>query len=1180
MARSSAGEPTRLAPTFMPALVNRIPFLNALVRKRLRVPYIFVCVVLVFLTPALLLPKALSHSPLDHKQASPSQLINNLDRSGLPIQMRRGGELIRAPVAVAKGEDQTERTPESTNGAPSVKSVDRRTQAKQRARLAVSEAQELLAKSGTATSDAVFDKYKHAVADFRLAGELREQAKTLRTIGDLHCRSEQYQSSLEYYQKALQLSRLTGDEKQEVDLRNMIGQAQVFLGHNQAAIALFQSARSQSQRVSYRAGEARAVAGIGEAYYNLSDPRSTPALQEALKLWRALDDTRGQAQAFRYLGYVETDSSNLTQALDYYNQALPLWRAAHEELGEAQTINAIALVHTLLGEREEAIQYYAQAESMFRKLGNRQGLATALNGEGNLYTYLDLKHALDCHLEALELCEAIGNVEGQFTSHRFLGASYRALGESSQESADEAAQRYYDQAIDHFEQALRLSHTLGDRRIESYCLQDIAGVYEFKGRQAKALSYYRKSLTLSAQVNDPRGEALALNRLGVIYSQANDIRKALTFLNQALPLTRAAEDLEHESLTLYNLAHVRLEQGDLKTALLEIDTALGIIESLRGKVPGYDLRSSYSASVHEYHQLKVDLLMRLHKQEPDSGMDRKALEQSEAARARSLLDMLTELRAKIRVDVPADLLAEEAELQRALSVKAERQAALLGHSHTAAQAAAADKEIRELTAQYENLQLRIRRQNPRYAALVQPKPLTVNELQQKLLDDDSLLLEYLLGDEKSYLWAVTRNEIIGYELPGRAEIEKEARSLYTLLTAGQPLPGEAFEQTQARAAKANEQLPAQIVSLSRMLLGPVAGKLGTKRLLVVPDGALQYIPFQILTVPAQPRGSEAIAASVESRPLVMDHEIVNEPSASALALLLNETSLRKQAADAVAVFADPVFESDDPRISSAAGRPTSTSTAQLQESESHRALRDVGLTGNGRSIPRLQASRDEADAIMSVAPWWSGRKAIGFEASRAAVMNSNLGRYRIIHFATHGLLNDEHPELSGIVLSLFNEKGEPQDGFLRLYDIYNLKLPVDLVVLSACNTGLGKDVRGEGLIGLTRGFMYAGASSVVASLWKVDDEATAELMRYFYGFMLKDGLSPAAALRKAQVTMSQQKRWQSPYYWSGFIIQGQYNQSEITRSFTYARWMFCLGGLVLLSLATFFIGKRRRRTIL
>lgn len=190
-------------------------------------------------------------------------------------------------------------------------------------------------------------------------------------------------------------------------------------------------------------------------------------------------------------------------------------------------------------------------------------------------------------------------------------------------------------------------------------------------------------------------------------------------------------------------------------------------------------------------------------------------------------------------------------------------------------------------------------------------------------------------------------------------------------------------------------------------------------------------------------------------------------------------------------------------------------------------------------------------------------------------MRPDLGDYRIVHFATHGFLNDEHPELSGIVLSLFDRNGQPQEGFLRLHDIYNLELPVDLVVLSACNTGLGKDVKGEGLIGLTRGFMYAGAASVVASLWKVDDEATADLMRYFYGFMLKDGLAPAAALRKAQLTMSQQKRWHSPYYWSGFIIQGQYTQNTRTDRFGrgWAVWV-CVAAVI--GIVAVFALRRRR----
>jgi CHAT domain-containing protein len=191
-------------------------------------------------------------------------------------------------------------------------------------------------------------------------------------------------------------------------------------------------------------------------------------------------------------------------------------------------------------------------------------------------------------------------------------------------------------------------------------------------------------------------------------------------------------------------------------------------------------------------------------------------------------------------------------------------------------------------------------------------------------------------------------------------------------------------------------------------------------------------------------------------------------------------------------------------------------------------------------LSRLPFSREEAEAILSYAPSGTALKALSFRASRATATSSDLGKHRIVHFATHGFLNSEHPELSGLVFSLVDEQGRPQDGFLRLHDVYNLRLGTDLVVLSACQTALGKQVRGEGLVGLTRGFMHAGAPRVVASLWQVNDLATAELMKLFYRGMLKDGMRPAAALRVAQLELFKQKRRAAPYFWSGFVIQGDW----------------------------------------
>jgi CHAT domain-containing protein len=278
------------------------------------------------------------------------------------------------------------------------------------------------------------------------------------------------------------------------------------------------------------------------------------------------------------------------------------------------------------------------------------------------------------------------------------------------------------------------------------------------------------------------------------------------------------------------------------------------------------------------------------------------------------------------------------------------------------------------------------------------------------------------------------------------------------------------------------------------------------------------------------------------------HEVVNLPSASSLAVIRGETASRRPAEKTVAVLADPVFETNDPRValarkrkSSGAGDAQIAANAQPAGAASlEKAMRSFDAATGRAGLSRLPFSREEAEAIAALAPAGRVLKATGFQANRAAAISEELGRYRIVHFATHGLLNGEHPELSGLVFSLVDEDGKPQDGFLRLHEIFNLRLPADVVTLSACQTALGREVRGEGLIGLTRGFMYAGAPRVVASLWQVDDLATAELMKRFYQGMLKEGLRPAAALRAAQLEMAKQKRWASPFFWSAFVIQGDW----------------------------------------
>jgi CHAT domain-containing protein len=369
-----------------------------------------------------------------------------------------------------------------------------------------------------------------------------------------------------------------------------------------------------------------------------------------------------------------------------------------------------------------------------------------------------------------------------------------------------------------------------------------------------------------------------------------------------------------------------------------------------------------------------------------------------------------------------------------------------------------------------------------------------------------------------------------------------------LLTAQQQRPGDTEAKYQARIKEAGEGYWMHAAELSRMLLGPVASQLGKKRLAIVADGALQYIPFAALPAPS-PGNGEGRKPGAEPQPLFIEHEIVSLPSASTLATLRRETAGRKPAEKSLAVLADPVFTDDDTRVRrdvGKAGAKGKTRSADSDETDigflqMTRSGRETGVISGEGGFGRLLSTRREAAAISALVPERERLQALDFEASRTTALRPELGEYRIVHFATHGMLNNVHPELSGIVLSLVNKEGDQQDGFLRLQDIYNLKLPAELVVLSACQTGLGKEIKGEGLIGLTRGFMYAGAPRVLATLWKVDDRATSELMKQFYQGMLgPQALRPAGALRQAQLSIWKQKQWREPYYWAAFVLHGEW----------------------------------------
>jgi CHAT domain-containing protein/Tfp pilus assembly protein PilF len=872
---------------------------------------------------------------------------------------------------------------------------------------------------------------------------------------------------------------------------------------------------------------------------------------------------------------VEGTAGSIKRAVENYEVALSGFRAAHDRNGEVMILKSIAAAYLDLGEAQKAFDYHDRILAPFQDAGDRDGEASALNDIGQVYLDRgEFQMALDCFGRALPIFQSIGDHTKEARTLRIIGDVYSEIGEQQKaikyfeqalpifhaggETAREALTLYNvgfayrmshqpQPALEYLNRALPLFQALGDRGTEASTLIEIAYAYNILNEKQKALGLFARVHQIFKALNDSEGEAYALYGIGVVYSDMGQHQKALEYFNQALSVWLTVKDPSGAFMTLYHIARSERANGNLLAALSDVETVLDDTEAQRGKINSQELRASYFASQRELYEFDISLRMQLHIQRPFAGYDASALQVSERARARSLLELLTEARANIRQDVDPGLLERESALQQPLTAKAERLLQLRSNAPSKEQAeavkneiATVEREIEALTTEYQRIETQIHTRSPRYAALTQPKPLSLKQIQQ-LLDPDTLLLEYALGEERSYLWAVTPTTIQSFGLPKRAEVESSAERVYHLLTArSRQVAGETSEAKQGRIRKADADYPKAAAGLSAMILKEVSAQLGHKRLLIVADGALQYIPFAALPDPTNTTDRRAGADS----PLLINHEIVNLPSASTLAVLRQYLFGRRIAAKAIAILADPVFDKTDMRVKTTM-KPATQSTPSRENAltrDIERAVED--LNGNFQFPPsRLTAAHWEAEEISKLVPASDRMKALDFAANRQAVTSPELSQYRIVHFATHAFNNSVHPELSGIVLSLVNERGEPQDGFLRLGEIFNLKLPTELVVLSGCQTGLGKDVKGEGLIGLTRGFMYAGAPRMVVSLWSVEDRATSVLMARFYQRMLgEQKQSPSVALRAAQLGMWKESRWKAPYFWAGFVFQGEWKQ--------------------------------------
>ncbi len=864
---------------------------------------------------------------------------------------------------------------------------------------------------------------------------------------------------------------------------------------------------------------------------------------QSLILRREIDDKTGELRTLAILSYLNRLLDNDEKSLEIANQILQFPDSVENNPYKADALYQIGQMQFLNGKFNEAVKTYKNALSLFASpspqqaniysaMGNcYQSFAefelaeTAFNQSldninqfPDIYSEAQTRHTLGLLFITLkdwdsaiinlkiaaDLREKFGNRRGLASSLSVLGMCYANV-------------KNIPASFEVLEKALPISQELGDKENIISTLAFLAVNYRESGNPAKAVEILKQSLELFPDKGSVSFRSTNL-ALGVTLTQLSNFSEARPYFEKALNSVRRIGDLDGETRTLYQFAKLERAENNLDAAKIKLEHALEIHEYVQAKYHNIRSLSALLELRRGYFDLYIDVLMRLDAQRPNENFAFKAFQVSESARMRTLIWQLREAVKDTPQSVDFRIITDMQKAQQQIGEQLALLAKAQSNINQSNNAATIETTISGLIKQVDNLKAQLRESNPNVAALAQPPTLSLAEMQAEL-DDDGILVEYSLGEQRSYLWIVGKNSFRSFVLPKRAEIELQAKIVYEILSRDANAPIRRTTDKKSKIA-VNQTLNFndESAKLSRMLAVENFTNLAAKRLIFVTDGTLNYIPFASLNVP-------------NTNNFIGDKfEIAQLPSLTTLHIL-RQRNIKPFSPESVAVIADPIFSLDDERLAK-----NKVKNKQANVSNDLAAtLRDFSLT----KLSRLPFSRREAENIARIAPHNTVLN-LDFKANRERILNGNFDNFDVLHFATHGFLNNEHPELSGLVLSLVDEKGNSQNGFLRTQDLFLLKLKAQMIVLSACQTGLGKQVENEGLVGLTRGFLANGTPRIISGLWKVDDTATSELMTGFYRAMFKENQSPSAALRIAQNELKAIPRFSHPRYWAGFVLTGEW----------------------------------------
>ena len=860
-----------------------------------------------------------------------------------------------------------------------------------------------------------------------------------------------------------------------------------------------------------RAADLAARFAAGEGLRRGDDSEGALAIyQDLLPVARDLEDRSCEATLLYRVGWMETNLSRWDRSFEPFEQAIGQFGSLGDHFMEATALTRCGDAYRTQFRDAEAQAAHRRALDLFRGERDAEGTVQTLVSLGtDQFQAGVLDEAVATLTEARDLAERFGLPDLDVIARSKLGELQVSRGDLIQARIE-------------LEAAVDKATALGRTELAALALLPLGEIDLRENRLVEAKERYGHALEVFRTLQRPRSAMAARLGLGAALLRSGELEPAREQFEKARKVAIEFHALDGEAVSAMNLGRYHYARGEDalsvkeheqaialferigvqagiaanrfgaarslchdgqdEAALRQIDESLEGIENLRSATANYDLRTTHFSTKREYAELQVEILMRLFEKDPASAYAERALAATERARARQLVDLLGEARSAMGRNVAGPIADEEARVRQEIEGFEQRRQNLSHQETDPTVFARLDGEEGRLITRLEQLKADARRTDPQYAQIEPAQTLDAAGMEGQLQSGDALLV-YWLAEPRSFLWVVSKGRRESFILPPRSKIELLAQRFVKLLSSFDPHNAEDSREV-GRA-------------LAAQILAPARSALAGTRWIVVADGALQRVPFAALPNPATPAGT----------PVVERIEVVGVPSATVLEAL-RSGKRRTYSFDNIAVFADPAFAGD--------GRSRS-------------------------SLHPLPNTRLEANAIKELAG--TQRKvftAFGVDANRDAVLGSKLKGFQGIHFATHGMIHPIHPELSGLELAQINAEGHRIEGTLRLQDIYGLDLDAELVVLSACNTGVGPDIAGEGLASLARGFFYAGAPRLVVSLWPVDDASTAELMRLFYSHLLRQNQAPARALREAQREMRRNSAYNDPYYWAGFVFIGDW----------------------------------------